>query len=100
MRGIMYGKYDYVIKSVISKREDGYVNKYHSRIVGSRCAPGLLEIGFRGSLLIEVFNPEDTHWRNWYYTSPVKSVEKNGDKLIIETVNSTYILDRGDDSET
>lgn len=91
----MYDKYDYVIKSITSKREDGYVNKYHELILGAKCTPGMIEVAYKGALLIDVFNTEDTHWRKWYYTSPVNSVTKgdNG-SLIIDTLNSVYVLEK------
>lgn len=86
-------KYNHIIKSVVSKLGDGYVNKYHARVVGAKCAVGWMEVGYKAGLLIDVFNMEDTPYRNWYYTSPVESVETNGDgDLVIETMNSTYVL--------
>lgn len=90
----LYDKYDYVLKNVKSKREESYVNKYHERIVGSRCTPGVLEVGFKGAILLEVFNLEDTPWRNWYYTSPIESFQTDGENLVIETLNSTYVLEK------
>lgn len=94
-------KYDHIIKSVTSKRED-YINRYHTKITGAKCAVGLMEIGYKGGLLIDIFNMEDTPYRHWYYTSPVESVGSNGDgDLVIETMNSTYILTpiKGGDSK-
>lgn len=94
----MYDKYDYIIKSVTSKRGDGYVNKYHSKIVGARCTPGSIEVAYRGAFLIDALNQEDTHWRNWYYTSPVEEIHYSSDGvLVIETKNSTYVLEKIDE---
>ena len=91
----MYDKYDYIIKSVTSKRGEGYVNKYHAMITGAKCTPGLMEVGYKGYLLIDVFNTEAVTSHNWYYTSPVESIENNeaGD-LVIETLYSTYVLSK------
>lgn len=91
----MYDKYDYTIKSITNKRPDGKINQYHERIIGAKCTPGMMEVGFKGGLLIETFNMEDTPWRQWYYTSPVESIGTNssGD-MVIETLNSTYVLSK------
>lgn len=86
-------KYDYVIKSVVSKKEGGYVNKYHAQVLGAKCAIGLLEAGCKGALLIDVFNTDGEPNNRWLYTSPVESVVTNEDgELVIETMNSTYSL--------
>lgn len=91
----MYDKYDYIIKKVISKRHDGRVNKYHEMIIESKCTLGMIEVGYKAGLLIEVFNQKDHHRRNWYFTSPVESVSHGDDgDLVIETVNSTYVLEK------
>ena len=91
----MYDKYDYTIKSIANKRSDGKINRYHEQILGAKCTPGMMEIGYKGGLLIETFNMEDTPWRHWYYTSLVESIEANDDdELVIETLNSTYVLSK------
>lgn len=86
-------RYDYTIKSVVSKREDGYVNKYHAQVTGAKCALGMMEVGWRGALLIDIFNTEEVDWNHWFYTSPVESMITNeAGELVIETMNSTYTL--------
>ena len=86
-------RYDYTIKSVVSKREDGYVNKYHAQVTGAKCALGMMEVGWRGALLIDIFNTEEVDWNHWFYTSPVESMITNeAGELVIETMNSIYTL--------
>ena len=86
-------KYDYIIKSVVSKREEGYVNKYHAQVLGAKCAIGLLEVGYKCGLVVDVFNTDGEPWNKWLYTSPVESVKTNENgEMIIETMNSTYVL--------
>lgn len=88
----MHGKYDYIIESIINKREDGKVNPYHSQIVGERCAIGDLDTGTKCALLIERFNLENVPYNRWYYTSCVTDIRSDNGVVIFDTVNSTYML--------
>lgn len=87
-------EYDYVIERIANRREDGRVNPYHRTIAGSRCAVEEAKPGSRGIFLLEVFNLEDPGYRRWYYTSLIKGVVDTGSGLVIETMNSSYVLRR------
>lgn len=93
-------KYDYVIKKIVNRRADGKVNQYHEKIIGQRCSVFDLSLNQKASLLIERFNTEELHYNRWYYTSCVIAVGTNDeDELIIETMNSTYVLAKLKESE-
>lgn len=89
----MDDKLDFIIKSIVSKREPGYKNEYHELIMGKPCTIGSVEPGWRARLLIEYGIQASVPVRHWFLTSVVESISgSQEDGYVIETKNSTYTL--------
>lgn len=89
---------DYVIKSIESKRTDGWVNPCHADVLGKECKIMSLMEGYSGNLVVDVENNLDN--LHYLHTSTVHSIDKHEDgKVVISTRNSVYTLEPigGDD---